>query len=179
MEMENAGGRKRGREDEEDEEDEPQWNGREQESSSEPNWQGPPEQESSSEPIREGVDEQDEDEFHWEEEDEQGHDSEFDPWIDAGEGGEGRELDEHYFDDEDYQISRIVSAQRAECARRAAMCFVWAAQRESLPVALPPEVGLMIGRLVWQSRLTDGAAWDDAMELTRALWLVRGAGFDV
>ena len=64
------------------------------------------------------------------------------------------------------------------CARRAALCFMWAwGQHGAAP--LPRELAEMIGRRILRSGFEEPEAWVRARKLTRALALVRQAGFQV
>ncbi len=95
---------------------------------------------------------------------------EWDPRDDSLEGGGSSE---------DARFRQLVREAECEgCARRAALCFMWAWDQHGA-APLPRELAEMVGRLVLRSGFEDPQAWLRARKLTRALALVRQAGFSV
>jgi hypothetical protein len=100
-------------------------------------------------------------------------------WDGDHEVWEPRDDSEGCGSSEDARFRELVRDAECEgCARRAALCFMWAwAQHGAAP--LPRELAEMIGKMVLRSGFRDPQAWLRARKLTRALALVRQAGFDV
>ncbi len=76
--------------------------------------------------------------------------------------------------------SEAVLARRGclECARRAALCFLWAWEQHGVASQLPRELAEMVARQVYASG-RDRDVWERTRELQRAMELVREAGFKI
>jgi hypothetical protein len=99
--------------------------------------------------------------------------------LDQHEAWEPRDDSEGCGSSEDARFRELVRDAECEgCARRAALCFMWA-WAEHAAVPLPRELAEMIGKMVLRSGFRDPQAWLRARKLTRAMALVRQAGFDV